>query len=260
MKLKNSAAPAVYPSLPSCKFTLIELLIVIAIIAILAAMLLPALNKAREKARQTSCLNNLKSSWHGQTLYAEDFNQYYIIWMKWQTAQVTFGQVLTLGKYNNGWPNESKPDQNYIPISSLRCPTAFATVSPAVQESKKSELLAYSVYGMHREYSKEKYQDVLGDFCVVAPNGTVAHSLKKMRRPSETILFADTYGQNVGSLGTPGPWYIWNPGGLNGNAGVALIHSGKSNTVFCDGHATSLSKGELMSSSYQFSDGAIYLP
>ena len=113
---------------------------------------------------------------------------------------------------------------------------------------------------MHREYSKEKYQDVLGDFCVVAPNGTVAHSLKKMRRPSETILFADTYGQNVGSLGTPGPWYIWNPGGLNGNAGVALIHSGKSNTVFCDGHATSLSKGELMSSSYQFSDGAIYLP
>ena len=70
MKPTQSAPPPA----TSRAFTLIELLVVIAIIAILAALLLPALAKAKEKAKQTGCINNMKQVSLAMKMYMDDYN------------------------------------------------------------------------------------------------------------------------------------------------------------------------------------------
>ena len=201
-----------FPS-PKKHFTLIELLVVIAIIAILAAMLLPALSKAREKARGISCLSSLKQQGHAAVMYADEFNDWICPGYRNTDKMTVWFGILNL--YIRNWKMNVCPS-DADPYSGA---TSADDADPTAAVKKR-----YFSYIVHT--------GVVGYINQTEANPvTGMHTRHQLESPTETAHVADGRG-----------WYVYQTKAItkdNADCKIRFRHNESFNLSYMDGHAGS---------------------
>jgi len=191
-------------------FTLIELLVVIAIIAILAAILFPVFARAREKARQASCLSNTKQMGTAAMMYAQDYDETNV---PASTSNVTVVYRRVSGNVTLTWGPWFALLQPY-----MANPHVF--LCPSAPDGSYGN---YTSYGVNYR--------VTGVVFSLAPV-----KLADIAYPAETLIFADSaWTGSTTDYHTSNCWRINES--RHPSYFVPARHNGGANMVFCDGHA-----------------------